>query len=211
MAEQFLRGWAVDSSAVATAIGSNDKKILARAKRSDLAEELEELFDDDSDEPLDDQLAAIIAGEEPIGATWSTLRCFSLLAEALGSRVDDEMSLPGRGWQDLGPAWKHWGLRKVGTLWAARPKWAKEYDDWPVVMLAKGEALPALRAELESFDPQVVVERQVPKSVPRFGDGGWAMTDLVKVIRELRSELLRCSKAAIRKKTDLVLFLDGAQ
>lgn len=211
MSEQFLRAWAVDESVLRASLGSKDAKLLARTKKSELAEELEELFDDDGDEPLAEQITALVMGKKPIGSTWSTLRCLSLLADVVGARVDDEITLPGRGWQDLGPAWKHWELAEVAKLWTRAPAWSKKYGDWPWLMLAPAAELPALGAELRAFKPSSIAERKVPKKVARFGDGGWEIPDLIEVVEELRGELLRCVGAAARKKKDLLLVLDGSQ
>lgn len=207
-----MQAWAVDANALAAAIGGKDPKLLARACKRELADELREVVEEDGDATLEEQLKVIVDGKKPDAAEWHTLRCVTLLADALGTRVDNDITLPGRGWQELGPAFKHWKLPAVAKLWATEPAWAKRIGGgWPHVMLAAQKVLPAIIDELTDFDPKSIIRTGVPKTVDRFGDGGWEMDSLSECIAELVDELKSCTKAARRKKRDLVIWLDGQQ
>ena len=212
MSSQFMQAWAIDAKTLAAAIGGKDRKLVARACKRDLAEEIREIVEEDDDATLEEQLAAIVNGKKIEAAEWHTLRCISLLADVLGSRVGEDLDLPGRGWHELGPAWKHWKLPTVAKLWTTEPAWAKRLGGgWPAVMLAANKVVPKLVDELTAFDPASIVTLGVPKTVDRFGDGGWEMQSLSECVAELVAELTTAAKGAKRKKRDLVIWIDGQQ
>jgi hypothetical protein len=104
MSEQFMQAWAVDAKALAAAIGGKDQKLLARACKRELADELREVVEEDDDTTLEEQLRVIVNGEEPETTEWHTLRCVTLLADALGTRVDNDITPAAAGTSSARPS-----------------------------------------------------------------------------------------------------------
>jgi len=65
------------------------------------------------------------------------------------------------------------------------------------------------KRELKAFDSAIVVERGVPKSVPRFGEGEWPMDDLAGELEHLVATWRTWLAAAKREKLSLAIWHDG--
>jgi hypothetical protein len=212
VAEQFIRAWSVDAAALDRAIGGCDRTLVQRALDSELAEELHESAG--RKVPIEEQLDALVRGAAIKTASWNLRRTVMLLADAIGTRIDNEPTLPGRGWQFLAPAWARWGLTAVAKLWSTAPPWANRgamAGEWPHLMIGACDALATISSELGRFDPRVVSVHGVPPEVPRFGEGEWPMHELGAQLAELTPELAGYAKAASGVDRDLIVWLDGQQ
>jgi hypothetical protein len=208
MSSQFLQAWLVDAATFSGVIGSKDKTLVKRACAASIAKELEQDVED-----LAAAFASLVDGTLD-RASWTARRLMTLVADAWGKRVDTGLTLPGRGWQFLGPAWKHWGLKATATLWTTEPAWAKKKPfagEWPRIMWGKPEVAAAIVDETARFQPRIVVDKGVPSQVERFGEGEWPMEPLSEQIAAIAKELHQVAKAAVRAKKSLAIWLDGGQ
>ena len=212
MAEQWLEAWIVDADALAGVIGGKDHDLVARASRGPFADAFRERIDDAV--ALEDALRAIVDGPEPTRAEWHNRRFMKLFAEALGTRVDNEPTLPGRGWQELAPAFAHWKMPHLARLWERPPAWADGVGFagyWPRIVWAPPFTLAALIAELEAFDKRLPPRLGMPSSVPRFGEGDWEMDELADVVAMFTAELAQWARAAVNANLALFVWIEGAQ
>ena len=213
MSEQFIQAWAVDLSKVGAAIGSKDTALLAKLVEQDLADDLREVFEDDDEAELEVILGELIAGKPKSAAPYTFRRALALFADLHGKRVDDEeVTLPGRGWQDLAPAWEHWKCPAIAALWSTEPAFANTRGiktPWPRILLAAPAAHPKLAAEGTKLTEATIEKLGVPPGIDRFSDGEWPLDELAPIVVEAARAIASWARPA--KKRSLLLWLDGQQ
>lgn len=220
MSEQFIKGYAVDVSALAVLVGSKDGKLLGRMKRrrglfDEIGELLEEWGESLSVEQVVDE---IVAGKLAPKHAYEYRRVLQLVAQTIGAALrPNEVVLPGRGWHELGPAWSHWGLSAWAKKWTSPTPWPWPEKpkggrvNWPVALLVHRSEIAALDRELKTFDPSVILERGVPRTVDRFGTGEWDVEDLSIELEHLSTGLAKWLAGARAKSSDLLVWIDGQQ
>jgi hypothetical protein len=214
MSSQYLQAWVVDKAVFSGVLGSGDRAIVKRACSCSIADEVREDVEAGGKRTLEGVVEALVDGSDLKAPSWTTRRCMSLVADAWGTRVDRGLTLPGRGWHDLGPAWKHWGAGAIATLWTTEPAWTKQkvfVGGWPHVMWGPAATMASVVEEATAFVPHVVSARGVPSEVPRFGEGQWPLDLLGDQVAVLAAELAQIAKAARRAKKSLVIWLDGSE
>jgi hypothetical protein len=210
MADQFLQAWAVDPTRVAAMIGSKDPELLARLARTRAAKELASELQGDE---LAARLQQIVDGKRDAAPSWDLRRCLACVADVAGTRLAGEVTVPGRGWQDLGPAWRHWGLRAVARLWQREPRWARRKlyaGAWPRILWADPPQVEALLRELQDFDPRVIVEAGFPDGLPRWSEDR-DVEDEEPELLHILTHLKRWARSTCRTQRGLAIWLDGQQ
>jgi hypothetical protein len=213
MAEQFLRAWAADAALLGRVIGGRDRTLVARACSTDRCDEVRRSVES-KHVTLEERLEGLIVGPQPTRTAWHNRRCMTLFADLYGVRVDNEPTLPGRGWQELGPAFAHWELAGLALLWDREPDWALGVGlsgDWPRIFMCPSAGLDSLIRELGAFDARVIEKIGVPRHVPRFGAGVWPLDRLASITAMLVGEISQWAKAAAREQHSLFIWLDGQQ
>lgn len=204
----------MDATALGAVIGSKRAALVARLAKRKFAGDVRNVVEAGEDPALEYLLRDMVAGKLQ-GPAYNYRRAMALVADGLGSRLDGELTLPGRGWQQLAPAWRHWGLDGLAKLWSTEPAWAKKKglrSDWPRVLVAPPTALAGLIRGIEKFDHNLINARGVPTSIDRFSDPAeWPLDMLSTQIAHIAGEVWLWAKAAKKKNKALVLWLDGQQ
>ena len=212
MAEQFLKAFAVDVRALDRVVGCKDEKLLAKILKHDLAEEVAELIAE-NDFELEEILREIMFGKLDKKKPYTYRRALELVATVVGKTLSGEVTLPGRGWQEIGPAWKHWGQKTLATFWGGRCNKNPEYNwpfskpsvDWPIAWVIPRAKTAKLKKELRAFREKTAIARGVPKGIDRFSEGErWPIQDLVR-------EAMGVTKTMAKwcKNTDVLVWHDG--
>jgi len=223
MAEQWIRLFAVSAAKLEDFVGSNDVALANSIAGGDGAEEVAALIEE-RDCELGDILADVVRDELDDDHAYLYRRALEAVASELGQDTHAEATMPGRGWQELGPAWRHWGATRVGGVWGGEPSGNKTFPwpwtevvperecRWPVAVVFANKDLESLIAELESFDVKTIAERGVPSEVSRFSEQDyWPLDDLAGEIANVISALRGGARVARREQTDLLLWHDGQQ
>ena len=192
MASQILKIVAVNQNDLASVVGSKDAKFTRITLRHRLADEIGEMIEEDTGEALADILDEIVAGRLDRDHAFEYRRALELVATIVGKPGRGAIEFPGRGWQDLGPAWKQWGAPTVAKVWGGG--WSRNPDspwpwkrgsqvDWPVAYVIPRAHVPKVEAELASITIARVVKRGVPAGIARFSDEEhWPITEIARVI-----------------------------
>ncbi len=214
MAEQFLRGFAISLEKLYALVGSKRPAILRRALAAEeIVEELDELLSEWGEQlTVRQSLEEIVAGALDRGHAYEYRRMLELLAELVGRALEPvEVTLPGRGWQELGAALGGLGLRRLARLWSKDNlpfPWRRASSTsavaWPIATVVRAGDLAPLLEELRAFDPKQLVGASLPA---RLG-GAEASADLLSLLAGVTSWLRACSRGAGK---DLLLLLDGQQ
>jgi hypothetical protein len=221
MAEQFIKAYAIREEALYGLVGSKDRRAAKRvseaAEESDLGELMEE-----ADLEVDEVVEQIVAGRLRRENAYGYRRLLEAVAAVLGRTLrPDEVVMPGRGWQELGPAWRGWGQKQLAASWGGSWSGNRELPwpwkrgpqvDWPVAILVPRRRLKDLRAELTTFATRVVLDRGVPAAIDRFGDEeAWPLDELAGEVAHVHQGLLAWVDAAVKARRDLLLLHDGQQ
>jgi hypothetical protein len=216
MAEQFLKGYGVDIAELQSVVGSHDEDILKKTKRRrNLYEEVGELLEEWGDGlSVETVLGEIINAKLVPRHAYEYRRVLQLVAETIagGSLKPDEITLPGRGWHELGPALSHWKLKRLGAKFKDMTPWPWPRivkGAWPVALVIKRSELKAYEEELAAFDPKLIGTKGVPKGVDRFDQ--WEAEDLSAEVKQLIAGLRKWVAKAAAQKTDLLVWIDGQQ
>jgi hypothetical protein len=222
MAEQFLKGYAIDIEALYGVVGGNDVELARRALDHELADEVGELVEEAGLE-LKAIVGEIVAGQLQTEHAYGYRRVLELVAAVVGEPLDSwEAVMPGRGWQELGPAWTRWGQEALGAIWGGAASgnsalsWPWRSGDhsarWPIAIVVPRDATTKVLEELKRFEAAAVVERGVPGSIDRFSDPeDWPLADLADEIEQVVEVLRAFLGEAIAGATDLLLWHDGQQ
>jgi hypothetical protein len=215
MAEQWLKGFAIDRCELDAVVGSNDDALIGRIVAS--AEDIAELIER-GERTAESCAAELIRGALDPDNAYAYRRLLEAVAEVAGRSMESwEAVMPGRGWQDLGPAWAAWDQPAMAAIWGRASSWpwpaassAPEVT-WPIGTIADREEVASLREQLGRFDPGIVLRRGVPASIPRFGDPDhWPPIDLAVELRELVA-VIRAMATDAGADAELLLWLDGGQ
>jgi hypothetical protein len=223
MSEQFIKAYTISLAELYAIVGKGDPDFVARALEHDVADEVGELLGETGLE-LEEVLSQLTAGKIAADNAYGYRRVLELVAGTVGTALEDEATMPGRGWHELGPAWKSWDQPALASIWGGESSgnanypwpWKENDDDhdcgWPVAIAVPNKALQALGTELAGFVEKTVIERGVPKSIDRFSDPEyWPLEDLAGEIANIVAMLIEWIAAARESNTDLLLWLDGQQ
>jgi hypothetical protein len=200
--DQFFRAWAIDPDALDDLVGGD----LIKPRKSRVVDDVRQMVGGD----LDSLFREIASGKLDPTHPYRYRRIAELACDHVGKKLSGGATKPGRGWQALAPAWKHWKLPAIAKAWSAVSAWpwrGKSRVEWPRLLIIS--ELSALERELKAFDSAIVVERGVPKSVPRFGEGEWPMDDLAGELEHLVATWRTWLAAAKREKLSLAIWHDG--
>lgn len=235
MSEQFIKAYAVDAAALHGLTGSGDGDVLKRAKRKrNLFEEITDLLEEWGDSlTIEEVLLEITSGGVTPKHAYEYRRVLQIVAEVLGTPLKpDEITLPGRGWHELGPAFALWGLERLATLWMTLFAWpafspaktktkakvkakskAKAAGEvaWPRALLVERSSIAALEKELKSFDATRIAKRGVPKTVPRADE--WTREELTEILTPFFATMITWLAKArpMKPRVDLLIWVDGQQ
>jgi hypothetical protein len=213
MSEQFIKAFAVDPKKLDHVVGCKDEKVLQRALAADAAEDVAELVGE-RDLELEAVLREIMFGKLVTKRAYVYRRTLELVAATVGKALGDEATMPGRGWQDIGPLWRHWGMPTLASVWGGggseNPEctWPlrKMNVDWPIAYWIPKKKLPRLKKELVAFRTKKAIAKGIPEGIPRFSEGEWPIDDLANeldaVVRVLRGWC---------KASDVLVWHDGQQ
>ncbi len=216
MASQILKIVAVNQNDLASVVGSKDAKFTRITLRHRLADEIGEMIEEDTGEALADILDEIVAGRLDRDHAFEYRRALELVATIVGKPGRGAIEFPGRGWQDLGPAWKQWGAPTVAKVWGGG--WSRNPDspwpwkrgsqvDWPVAYVIPRAHVPKVEAELASITIARVVKRGVPAGIARFSDEEhWPITEIARVIAPAARKLARWLHGV---RSDVLVWHDG--
>jgi hypothetical protein len=219
MAEQFVMGFAVEPSALERIVGSRDDGLVARVLAHDLAGEVAGLIEEsDGAVALPQVLAEIVQGRLDRSHAYCYRRALELLVRSIGSQLEPgEVTLPGRGWHEIGPAWQLWEQPTLAAIWDGDAKvgwpWRSGAPEvaWPIAALLSAPRRAALAAEIARFDVQTILKLGAPATIARFGDPEhWPPAALAEEIRGLVDALNRWLQA-LPAGCDLLVWHDGQQ
>jgi len=171
------------------------------------AEEVNELIEE-RDLTLEAVLREIMFGKLDRKKAYGYRRALEVVAAEVGKPLADEVTLPGRGWQDIAPIWKRWGAPVLASLWG-RPSFAwpmaKMNVEWPIAYVIPRAKAAIVKKELTAFRAKKAVEKGIPRGIPRFSEGQWPIEDLA-------DELVGAANI-MRKwcKGDVLVWHDGQQ
>jgi hypothetical protein len=207
VSEQFIKAFRGDAKALERIPGSKDRKLVKRILALDVAEEVGELVAE-RDLELEDVLVEIVDGKLSKKHDYVYRRVLELFAAAVMKPLDDEATLPGRGWQDLTPAWKHWGQKTLAKFWAGDHgwPWKKNPVRWPIAYVIPAKSIAALGKELKSFGEKTVYAKGIPRGIDRFSEY-WSVELLAPEVDNAAQAI----RAWCRGKGDLLVWHDGQQ
>lgn len=206
MAEQFLRAWSMNQNDLYSIVGKKDDVLLKKVKENKaLTEEIDELIQEWGDYSFEKSLRDIVNGELKSARSYEYLRTLEVILELNGKPLVDEITMPGRGWQNIGLLFLDWKLPLMQKLWSDKHlafPWKLEdkatVPNWPVYMVLEKNKIHQLKNELENFDPKLL--EKFPLSERQEG--------LDEEIELFIETLLTWFKNADK---DLILLLDGQQ
>jgi hypothetical protein len=213
VADQLLRAWSVDLAALDAVVGSEDRDLIRKVTRkSERVADIRQMVEGDS--TLEELLDDVIAGCPRTDDAYRYRRIAELVLDRVGTKLKQEVTKSGRGWQFLAPAWKRWKLPAIAKAWTAVspwpwPPWKTPRVEWPRLLTVRKRDLRTLDRDLAAYSSDVVKELGVPTQVPRFGEGEWSLEDLAVECAHLVAAMHAWVLGAQRAKRDLAIWHDG--
>ena len=203
MAEQFIRGYHIeDVKDLYTIVGSNDQKIIIAVNKLSQLDEVDDLI---SSLGINKALNHIITGKLNSKNAYHYFRTLELFLEVKGKMINDEIVLPGRGWQEIKTNFFEWGLPTLGKAWCNKDfyfPWqegnTKLLPDWPLAIVLKKSDVLALKEEIKGFDKNSLSKHPLPERLQGLDE------EVLLLISTLKKWLNKTTG-------DLVLLLDGQQ
>jgi hypothetical protein len=206
MAEQFLRAWSINQTDLYSVVGKKDEVLIKKVKENeDLTEEIDDLIQDWGEYSFGEALRDIIDGNLNEERSYEYLRTLEAILELNGESHEEEVTLPGRGWQDIGPLFSSWKLPTLQKLWSNKQlsfPWKSEekidLPDWPISMVLEKDMINNLKTELENFDPKLLKKYPLPERQEGLEEEvGFFIETMLMWLND--------------SKKDLILLLDGQQ
>jgi hypothetical protein len=223
--EQFMRGFVLDVAALNAVVGSKDRKLVARVLKHPTAEEVNDLIDERHTRlSLEAAMIEIVDGKLRAAHAYEYRRTLEIVAALLGESVAPAPTLPGRGWQELGPAWSHWGLQRLGKIWGGAQSgnrelpwpWTSPRRDravrWPIAVIVLRRDVAAVLAEVKAFKAKTAALRGVPTGIARFSDAAyWPVEDLAGEAEHAAKAVAKWLARGAATKRDVLILHDGQQ
>ena len=207
MSEQWIKAFKGDAKKLDKVVGSKDRKLVDRILESDFVDDIVELLEE-SDNDLETVLVELIEGKLQKSNAYAYRRVLEHVAGDVMKDLDEEATLPGRGCQDLAPAWKHWGVPTLARVWGGTLGWPWKKNDceWPIAYVIAPKEAAAIAKELKGFREKTVLDKGVPKGIDRFSDD-WTPEDLAPEVSNAAEVIRGWCKA----KGDILVWHDGQQ
>jgi len=219
MSEQFVTAYMVSIESLYGLVGCKQPSVIEKTLAQEAVDEVGDLLED-GDESLEETLQELVTGRMRREHAYGYRRLLELFLPLVGKALEPQgVTLPGRGWQELGAALPAWGLPALAEAWCPgrfhfpwRRRSSKVSVDWPVVMAIDSPTVSTLARELKAFDPfgfgdlMGMPEMPVLPPLPERLEGcGYEALFLVAKVREWMT------RAARSRGKDVVILLDGQQ
>jgi hypothetical protein len=213
--EQHMRAWAIDASRLKRVVGGGNSKLLSKLRRP-IVDEVREMVERSDIITLQTLVDEVTGNALVATNAYRYRRTCELVLEAIGTSLAPPIKvMPGKGWQALGPALRHWKLPLTARLWERIDPWPWKAHRttrevaWPLLRIVHRVELGPVIREVAAFDADTIVRLGVPRTVPRFGEGEWPMDALQAEFEHLLGVWSTWFAAANRKKRDLAIWHDG--
>jgi hypothetical protein len=178
MAESFIKAFAVDTKKLDAVVGCKDERLLAKLLDGNMVEDVDAVFED-NDCTVEEVLREIMFDDdlEPEDAYFYR-RALEVVADVVGRPFEQQATMPGRGWQHIGPIWEDWGQPTLASVWGGQKPYPwplrKMNVAWPIAFLVTASQTVQMKKELAQFRPG----KSIPEGIPRFSEGDWEWDDL---------------------------------
>jgi hypothetical protein len=184
MGESYIKAFAVDRKRLEAVVGCKDEALLERLLADDMVEEVDEILEE-NECTVEEVLREIMFEDLEVENAYLYRRVLEVVAGAVGKPLVGDVTLPGRGWQDIAPIWEEWGQPTLSRVWGLEKPYPwplrRMSVDWPLAFHVDATTSAKMKKELAQFRPGPFI----PEGVPRFSDGRWDRHDLATIMEEV--------------------------